>query len=172
MLFLLFLDLRHAAVLFDLLDLVANAVVIDFGVFQPHVLGHGPFSPIRLVAVGHLADELPLDLACAPPHPLLLLLVGLLLSLLKFLYPLGQLYLLLGSSIELGGEHGVSEVQLIDFFEKELGCALDVALELGNMDWLVFGKFLLVPLWISFVFEPLALERRQVHLFLLHHKLN
>lgn len=39
--FLLFLlDLRQDIVLLDLFDLIANAIVIDFRMFQPHVLGH------------------------------------------------------------------------------------------------------------------------------------
>lgn len=101
MLFLLFLDFGQAVVLLNLLDLVANAVVIDFWVFQPHVLGHRSFSAIGFIAVWNLANELPFDLTSAAPDSLLLLLVRLLLSLLKFLYPLSQQYLLLSGSIQL-----------------------------------------------------------------------
>lgn len=136
------------------------------------MLGHRPLSAVRFIAVRHLTNEFPLDLASAPPHSLLLLLVGLLLSLFQFLYPLCQLQFLLARCIELGGEDSVGEVQLVNLFEIELGGCFDVALELIDTDGLIFEEFLLVPFWVSFVSEPLAFEHDQVHLLLLHHKLN
>lgn len=135
------------------------------------MLSHGSLCAVRFIAVGHLTNELALDLTRAPPHSLLFLFVRLLLSLLQFLYPLCQLQLLLGGCIELGGEDSIGEVEFVDLFEVELGGSFDVALELVDMDGLIFEEFLLVPFRVSFVFHSLTLEHHQLHLLLLHHKL-
>ena len=102
-----------------------------------YVLQQRALRPVRLPAFLRLAHELPLYFVCAPPQPLLLVLVfGVGEVFFEFADFVGELLLLFDAELEFVEEGGVGLEEAANFVGVEVVGFLDVVVELFDEDGL------------------------------------